>query len=132
MGHFEILASLYRKMLKTLPNHINLDEISNNGTIIEWAIVILITNKILIYVIKTVKHHIFSDEHTMSMYISCFVHEGIEEISVNLFEGTMKDIQNIDEVWKLIMQLFRTAFIPEPFASLMFYTVKVNMTYYSY
>merc|ERR1712224_288082 len=27
------------------------------------------------------------DEQTMSMYLSCFVHEGVEEISVDLFEG---------------------------------------------
>ena len=33
----------------------------------------------------------------MSMYLSCFVHEGIEQISVDLFEG-MEKVEKNDEL----------------------------------
>ncbi|KAL5252654.1 hypothetical protein ACHWQZ_G015441 [Mnemiopsis leidyi] len=43
------------------------------------------------------------DEQTMSMYLSCFVHDGIEEISVDLFEGIKKEeekVQTVEEIVK--------------------------------
>ena len=39
----------------------------------------------------------------MSMYLSCFVHDGIEEISVDLFEGIKKEeekVQTVEEIVK--------------------------------
>ena len=38
----------------------------------------------------------------MSMYLSCFVHEGIEEISVDLFEGMDKEDKNEETVENVI------------------------------
>jgi len=39
------------------------------------------------------------DEQTMSMYLSCFVHDGIEEISVDLFEGIKRRFLSRDSYW---------------------------------
>ena len=39
-----------------------------------------------------------TDEQTMSMYLSCFVHVGIEEISVDLFEGIKKAEEQEEDV----------------------------------
>ena len=38
-----------------------------------------------------------TDEQTMSMYISCFVHDGIEEISVNLFDDDTHNMMADEE-----------------------------------
>ena len=51
----------------------------------------------------------FSDEQTMSMYLSCFVHKGVDEVKVDLFEGINESAPPIQfsQVYHLTISVYR-------------------------